>query len=311
MENGIDIVIPWVDGDDPKLRAKREHYAGVGKTKADASPEDEYALDLRWDDFNEIHICLWSIHNFAPWVRRIWMITDEQTPELGSLPEAFRDKITVLDHRDIFAGYEEVLPTFNSATILSACWRIPGLSDQFIVTNDDVFFVGPVQPEDFVRDGNPVLRGKFNRRLGAGSTLWSSHIQKAARLAGLEEGEGFSPGHVCHTLDRRLIEDFFAANPDSFAGNIQHRFRHPDQFNISALGTNLMVRSRNYVAAKDEDWLHIPAMAIETKTPQRIRQRLAALRDPKVKLACVNNLRVATEKLPRSMDILQSIIKFP
>ena len=43
----------------------------------------------------------------------------------------------------------EALPTFNSHAIETALHRIPGLSEQFIYVNDDVFFARPVRPEVF------------------------------------------------------------------------------------------------------------------------------------------------------------------
>ncbi|UWR22226.1 stealth family protein [Sulfitobacter sp. S190] len=191
MNTGIDVVIPWVDGNDPAHVAKRKRYADTGKADSNASPPLEYDLDVRWDNFDEITICLWSIHNFMGWVRRIWIITDNQTPDLSSLPPRFRDKITIVDHTEIFAGFEDVLPTFNSATIECGALRIPGLADHFILFNDDVFATGPLSPDDFIKDGKIVVRGKPEQRLGRGETLWSKQMRNSAMLAGIDPQKGF------------------------------------------------------------------------------------------------------------------------
>ncbi|UWR22227.1 hypothetical protein [Sulfitobacter sp. S190] len=67
----------------------------------------------------------------------------------------------------------------------------------------------------------------------------------------------------------------------------------------------------DYVLAPPDAYIHVPAFFIEQKAPQRLRKMLARLKDPQVKLACVNNLRVASERLPRTMEILRGAIRFP
>ncbi|NLA66383.1 MAG: UDP-N-acetylglucosamine-lysosomal-acetylglucosaminephosphotransferase, partial [Leucobacter sp.] len=57
-------------------------------------------------------------------------------------------KITVVDHREIFAD-SSVLPVFNSHAIESQLHHIAGLSEHYLYMNDDLFFMRPVRPERF------------------------------------------------------------------------------------------------------------------------------------------------------------------
>jgi hypothetical protein len=95
---------------------------------------------------DEIRFCLRSIHNLAPWIRAIWPVTDNQVSAAIDRRRAERDNIRIVDHREIFRGNEQLLPTFNSLAIETMLWLIDGLADCFLYFNDDMMFVGPVEP---------------------------------------------------------------------------------------------------------------------------------------------------------------------
>ena len=98
-----------------------------------ATPFHENAINPhRWICNDEILYCLQSIENYAPWTRTIWVVVDKQTPNLSSLSDNLRAKIRFAVHRDIFDGFSEVLPTFNSLAIESMIWRIDLLSEYFM-----------------------------------------------------------------------------------------------------------------------------------------------------------------------------------
>src|SRR5690606_6238916 len=106
-------------------------------------------------------LCLRSIRKFAPWIRTIYLVTDQQCP--GFLAPKVKSKLGVelVDHKEVFKGYENVLPTFNSLSIETALYRIPGLSSKFIYFNDDFVLVAPVDKGDFFEKDAVVLRGEW------------------------------------------------------------------------------------------------------------------------------------------------------
>lgn len=92
--NAIDAVIAWVDGSDPKHRAKRSRYlADLGE---DAKPEQGASKERRFSDNDEIRSCLRSIRNYAPWARNIWLVTDNQIPAAIDRRRAERETSTLL-----------------------------------------------------------------------------------------------------------------------------------------------------------------------------------------------------------------------
>lgn len=141
--NEIDFVIFWVDGSDPAWLAEWR------KAKA-AESEDDDASSIRIRYWHNLHYWFRGIERFAPWVRRIHLVT------WGHLPEWLRrdhPRLHIVNHRDFIPA--EYLPTFNSLTIGMNLHRIEGLAEQFVVFNDDMFLTRDCRPKDFFRRGLP------------------------------------------------------------------------------------------------------------------------------------------------------------
>ena len=108
-DNPVDIVISWVDGNDPVHKRKREAFT---KDVEFASCQD-VGGSTRFADIGEIRYCIASINRNLDFVRKIFIITDGQDPDLGSfLSRNFKGEtipIEIVDHKTIFRGYEEFL----------------------------------------------------------------------------------------------------------------------------------------------------------------------------------------------------------
>ena len=104
----IDVVIPWVDGNDS------EHYAKMLPYLEDKSIIKSKKFKTRFEHVDEIKFSVDSILKFAPFVRKIYLVTDQQTPNFITRDENGKsyDKVSIVDHSVIFARYEKYLPTF-------------------------------------------------------------------------------------------------------------------------------------------------------------------------------------------------------
>jgi len=101
---------------------------------------------------DELRYSLRSVHLFAPWVRKIHIVTAGQVPPwLTPHP-----KVQLVDHKEILPS--EALPTFNSHAIETALHRIPGLAEHWIYFNDDMFLGHLVRPDIFFTPtGQPAV----------------------------------------------------------------------------------------------------------------------------------------------------------
>src|SRR5689334_13268239 len=111
MMSTVDAVITWVDGNDKAHAEKLARHC----LKLNIKRPDE-AAPIRYNQCGEIDYCLASLLHFAPWLRTIFIVTDGQTPAIIKRMSqgAFADKIKVIDHREVFQGLENCMPTFNS-----------------------------------------------------------------------------------------------------------------------------------------------------------------------------------------------------
>ncbi len=291
----IDAVITWVDGSDPQLAAKRERYL----SNADTPLHDNGTNPHRWVCSDELNFCLRSIANHAPWVRKIWIVTDGQIPELNGLSDAIADKITIIDHRDIFAGYENALPTFNSLSIETMLWRIDGLAEHFLYFNDDVFLTAPTQPNDFFAGNGPILRGKWvdyshlpdcvDSRDDA-SLLFHYNQIKAASMIGYTADHIFDSAHAVHPMLRSVMVELFAAHHDAFIRNAGFRFRCTEQFVAQSLHNHACLAIGNAAILDSADYLHVPVGAFDKWTAEDVHAFLDSSERHAVKILCVNDL---------------------
>lgn len=209
LENiNIDFVYLWVDGNDPIWQAKRNTFIGHTQKGSAVNCEGRYANN------DELKYSLRSIDTYAPWIHKIFIVTDEQVP---SWLDTSNPKIQIVDHKEILPP--QSLPCFNSCLIEHFLYRIPGLSEHFLYGNDDMYINQPVTPNDFfAADGLPIIR--FNRRpfrkftllfkekvLGKPLSNYIRTIQYSAELVEKKYGIYYS-GKTHHNIDSYLKSDY-------------------------------------------------------------------------------------------------------
>lgn len=302
MEYPIDIVIPWVDGNDPIHTEKRRKFLTERK-------EDRFrdvGADTRFSDLGELVYCIDSINIYAPFIRRIFIVTDGQDPGLeGHLTTRFPDgsiPISVVDHKVIFEGYHDYLPVFNSRAIETLIWRIPELSEHFLLMNDDFFLNSPVSPDDFFIDGSPVcyadwycttwakfIRAVKPRKDGRRKVTFKSSQMNAADLIG-RRFRFLYLGHTPRPLRKSFYEDFFGKRPDFIIHNIRHRFRDDSQYNSQELFYLSTVGQCRIVPVSK-----VSAYMNPRKGRRHIERKLKKLESASgIRFGCINSLDLAS-----------------
>lgn len=287
----IDLVYLWVNGNDPAWRAKRDATIGATETKSMVNCEGRYA------DNNELMYSLRSAEMYAPWIGRIFIVTDNQTPEWL---DTSNPRITVVDHRNFIP--EKYLPTFNSVVIEHFLHRIPGLSEHFLYANDDMFFNREVSPSDFFApDGLPIAR--LNRRPLRKLTLWLKEkvlgkklsnynrtIQTAARLVEEKYGRYFG-AKTHHNIDAYCRSDYRHAREEVFADAIE-----PTMVNRKR-GDNDVQRNIYSYTAIAEHRAHLQYVSQKTSFRLHIDnpRHYAKLERYNPMLFCMNDSQYATD----------------
>lgn len=247
----IDAVILWVDGNDKVHRDKMLPFI------KDKSKINSKKFRTRFDQVNEIKFTVDSILKFAPYIKKIHIVTDNQTPRFLANSKIYKDKVSIIDHKIIFKGFEQYLPTFNCRSIETCIYRIPNLSEHFIYFNDDFFLINPTCPEDFYSDGNPILRGKwkkfdeniFYKRLKKIKKGHKTAQQNAAKIIGFRKYYNFK--HTPHPMRKSTFKNFFDRNPAIFEENIKYRFRNASQFTPQGLANHIEIKNKTFVFNKE------------------------------------------------------------
>ena len=135
----VDAVVLWVNGGDSEWQKSREQYlpklsnTGTG--------------DYRFRDWGLMRYWFRGIEAFTPWFRKIYFVTCGQRPNwlVTNHP-----KLVEVNHEDYIPS--EYLPTFNSNVIELFLNKIEGLSEHFVLFNDDMFMTSPTPRCDFFSD---------------------------------------------------------------------------------------------------------------------------------------------------------------
>ncbi|XP_041472270.1 N-acetylglucosamine-1-phosphotransferase subunits alpha/beta-like isoform X1 [Lytechinus variegatus] len=119
-------------------------YLAWNMEHEESKPGDDFAPN-RFEDNEELRYSLRSLEKHAPWIRRVYVVTNGQIPSWLNLDNP---RLILVSHDEIFVNKSH-LPTFSSPAIESHLHRIPGLSKKFIYLNDDTMFGKDIWPDDF------------------------------------------------------------------------------------------------------------------------------------------------------------------
>ncbi|MEV6816220.1 stealth family protein [Micromonospora sp. NPDC051296] len=228
----IDAVYTWVDGNDSDWQ-QRKNLALLGQS--DTEINGVAANPSRFVSRDELRYSLRSLVAFMPWIRMIYLVTDDQIPPWLDVAHPM---IKVVRHRDIFAGTGR-LPTFNSHAIESRLHRIAGLSEHFIYVNDDMFFGRPLLPTKFFHANGLAKFFPSPAQLDVGPpTIYDAPVTAAGKNNRRHIQDRFGRmitqkmRHVPYPLRKSVLEDIERQLTEDVLGTAEHQFRHPADLSI-------------------------------------------------------------------------------
>ncbi|WP_201508846.1 Stealth CR1 domain-containing protein [Psychrobacter alimentarius] len=310
-EKTVDVVIAWVDGSDAMLKQKREHYKSGKTVASDAVTATRFASD------DEIYYNVASIIKYVPFCRHIYIVTDQQRPalidEFTKQKICSADKIRIIDHKEIFAGYEAFLPTFNTRSIETMIWNIKGLSDYFIYMNDDFFFNQPVTITDFLDEEKLIIHGKWRKSNALNAKLnfrksrfklFGTPIQPrhtiaqmlSAKILGMDQF--FEIHHYPHIVDRNILQTYWLHHPKLLNEQIKYKFRDVTQVNPITLMNHLKIQKSEAILKPDTSINYL-------KNEQSVEGFINDLEDESIKYGCIQSLDLLQpnlyEKISKAM----------
>jgi hypothetical protein len=200
----IDAVITWCDSSANEF----QHGLAAAISKYISffghAPDNGAISRNRFEDIGLLTYCLRSIEKFVPFIRTLYLVTDERAPSWID-----HRKVRIVRHEEIFNG-QGVLPTFNSNSIEWNIDRITGLSDCFLYFNDDFIVTDTLALDDlFTIDGRIKIHYddifEFNHNT---DDYYQRSLQKTLRLLDGDFGsrcDFFSIAHAPYLMSRNIV----------------------------------------------------------------------------------------------------------
>lgn len=231
IDEPFDLIYMWVDGNDSRWRQKRDRALEA----LTGEPPEDSVNPARFRDNGELKYSMRSVLANCSWVRNIMLVTDDQVPDWLDVTHP---RIRVVDHRELF-GDAGALPTFNSHAIAGRLHHISGLSDRYVILNDDVFFGHEVGPETFFLSNGMMKFFLSKSTLSSGNEDLPTHEvarHNSARI--LQRDFGFTPSrnffHTPLAQSREVLFELEARYPEIFEATWSHQTRSSEDYEINA-----------------------------------------------------------------------------
>lgn len=180
----IDIIVPYVNNLDPSWVSEFRKYKGCDGLKGTE----------RFRDNGTFKYFFRSIEKNCPWCRYVFLVVSSESQIPYWLNES-HPKLRIVYHKDYIPA--EFLPTFNSNVIELFYSRIEELSDNFVLCNDDMFFLKDLE---FFENDKPRLSRKVLFRglwtTFSGDTCFVNTVNNNSKL--ISKITGMNPFTYCH-----------------------------------------------------------------------------------------------------------------
>ena len=285
----IDLIYTWVDNNDSNWLEKKAQY-------------DNTVLNLNKDANNicryfnndELKYSLRAVEKNAPWVNKIYIITDEQCPEWLNINNP---KIKIIDHKDIIPI--DKLPLYNSCAIENAMANIKDLSEYFIYLNDDMFFWDKVEPEFFFENKKAIFRvDKKIHKFKKYKHLYGGVIFKIYSIVKqkLKINIPYFPHHNADGYIKSSFLDCVNYFEEEFQNTYNNRFR--DFSDVQRIAVSYYSCWNNTaVIKKSLTWFekNIKRMIPDSEYFDIRTKNLSKIVNSKAKLLCLNDSRKTTD----------------
>ena len=266
----MDAVITYVDGNDPVWRKSFAQAVGVP------------AIEKRYRDWGTLVYLVRGIRRYMPFIRKIFLVVsgESQVPLWVSGSD-----VRVVLHSEIIP--QRFLPVFNSTAIEMFLHRIPGLDEQFVYFNDDMFPVRHTREEEFYVEGKSVIG--FRKHLFPFG-LYKQQTRNADLLArkalGMAPGPLFvRPQHTCSPMQKSACEEVYARIGDALHASISPLW---EKYNVN-----------QYVFL---DYLYYGGRTVKDAAISNLHLSLAvksadqvcdAILNPRTSFVCINDVKLS------------------
>lgn len=285
----MDIVITYVNGQDPVWQKEYERFAGA-------------PIEMkRFRDWGTLRYLMRGIEVNMPFIRKVHLVVsgESQVPEWVN-----RNEVNVVLHKDIIP--EECLPTFNCNPIETHLQFIKGIDEEYLYFNDDIFPIGPCKPEEFFVNGKGIIG--ISRHFLA-TNMFKKICRNSDRMA--RKALGLKPSwcfmrqqHICTPMLRSQCEEVYNKLRTEILGSLT-RVRSAENINQYIFTDYMYLKGR--IINKRQKKSHI-SVGIATKS--KLEEAIA---NPKRRLVCINDVQMSDARFEEMQEVLLNSLekRFP
>lgn len=150
----IDIAVTYLNDQDKKWQEEYNYWKEKEIKQGITTAKNRQAFGIErirgWDAFK-----YWfrGVEKNCPWVNKVFLIVQNE----NHIPEWLNKehpKLRIVYHDEYID--KNFLPTFNAMTIGMYISNIKDLSECYITSDDDCYFLNPIKEDTFFRGGKPV-----------------------------------------------------------------------------------------------------------------------------------------------------------
>ena len=268
----MDIVITYVDGNDPVWKQDYEKYTNVP------------VMQKRFRDWGTLKYLLRGIEANMPFIRNVYLVVSHSS----QVPQwADQSQLKIVLHKDIIPA--DYLPTFNCNPIEMHLHRIDGLDEEYLYFNDDLYPLAPCRPEDFFRDGKGVLG--FSRHFlasGMYKKICRNSDTHARKALGLKPSFCFvRPQHTCTPMFKSECEQLYSILEQDILASLT-RVRTSENLN-----QYLFLDYQLYKGRMINEKISNKHYSVAVTSPEKLKSFILS---PTRNLMCVNDVRLSEER---------------
>lgn len=265
----IDLVFTWVNSDDPDWQEMYREYKPDFDSDANSTS--------RFLSRDELKYALRSWEKYGSFIRKIFVVSNCAPP---SWLDVDHEKIEWVYHESIMP--QSVLPTFSSHAIETSLYRIPGLSNYFIYSNDDFLLVKPTTADNFYyHNGIAKLRlenwGNVNGEITEGEPDYLNAARNSNRLLEQTFGKSTTQLHTHSPQSMRIdvMQEMYELYADHFDRTMANKFRSIDDIAVTGYlyhhyamlsGRALQSTEKTELVQQNHNFKHKLRMVIDQNT---------------------------------------------
>jgi len=251
----VDAVYLWVNDQDPTWQAKRAEFRPTTEGSVATAKS-------RFRQFNELVTSIQLLAVNAPFIRKVFIVVDDQQPDISRIIGDLPFEIVLVNHSEFIPS--KYLPTFNSRSITSHLHLIPELSERFLYLNDDVFIARKSRVEDWF-DGQKLRLRFTETKFPVLESLAENEVLYRARWKCVElaKARGWAvtdqmPEHAAYPLTKSIMKSLWELFPKELEETAAARFRSKDAILPELLAFYFAIGTKLGVPAENSTYKYIP-----------------------------------------------------